>query len=98
MTKAEKLHLSRVAELGCLICKNLKLGETPAEIHHVRTGQGVGQRADNFKVIPLCPIHHRQGGHGIAIHAGSQTWESHYGSERELLAQVLQLLGESVNA
>lgn len=94
MTKAEKLHLSRVAELGCLICKNLKLGETPAEIHHVRTGQGVGQRADNFKVIPLCPTHHRQGGHGIAIHAGRQTWENNFGTETELLVQVLYELEE----
>lgn len=51
--KSEKLHLSRVAGLGCIVCKNLRLGETPAEIHHIRTGQGVGQRADNFKVIPL---------------------------------------------
>ena len=46
------------AGLYCL--QNLNLGETPAEIHHIRTGQGAGQRADNFKVIPLCPIHHRE--------------------------------------
>lgn len=98
MTKAEKRHLSRVAELGYLICKNLKLGETPAEIHHVRTGQGAGQRADSFKVIPLCPIHHRQGGHGIAIHAGRQSWENKFGTETELLVQVLYELGESTYA
>lgn len=93
-TKAEKLHLSRVVGLGCIVCKNLNLGETPAEIHHIRTGQGAGQRADNFKVIPLCSIHHRQGGHGVAIHAGRQSWENNYGTETELLVQVLYELGE----
>ncbi|EGT0647627.1 DUF968 domain-containing protein [Citrobacter braakii] len=93
--KSEKLHLSRVAGLGCIVCKNLKLGETPADIHHIRTGQGVGQRADNFKVIPLCSIHHRQGGHGIAIHAGRQSWENNFGTETELLVQVLYELGDS---
>lgn len=98
MTKAEKLHLSRVAELCCIVCRNEGLGETPAEIHHCSSGTGLSVRADNFHVIPPCPIHHRQGGYGIAIHAGRQSWESHYGTERELLAQVLQLLGESVNA
>jgi len=96
-TKAEKLHLSRVAGMGCIVCKNLKLGETPAEIHHIRTGQGAGQRADNFKVIPLCLIHHRQGGHGVAIHAGRQSWENNFGTETELLVQVLYELGEVGN-
>lgn len=91
--KSEKLHLSRVAGLGCIVCRNLKLGETPAEIHHIRTGQGVGLRADNFKVIPLCSIHHRQGGYGIAIHAGRQSWENNFGTETELLVQVLYELG-----
>ena len=93
--KAEKTHLSRVAGLGCIVCKNLKLGETPAELHHIRTGHGIGPRADNFKVIPLCPSHHRQGGYGIAIHAGRQAWENNYGTETELLVQVLYELGES---
>lgn len=93
--KSEKLHLSRVAGLSCIVCKNLKQGETPAEIHHIRAGLGVGQRADNFKVIPLCPIHHRQGGYGIALHAGRQYWENNFGTETELLVQVLYELGES---
>ncbi|HHY1018819.1 TPA: hypothetical protein ACVY19_006326 [Klebsiella michiganensis] len=32
-TKAEKLHLSRVAALGCIVCRNLDYGESPAEMH-----------------------------------------------------------------
>lgn len=94
-TKAEKLHLSRVAALGCVVCRNQELGETPAEIHHCSKGTGLSVRADNFHVIPLCAIHHRQGGHGVAIHAGRQTWEKNYGTEPELLAQVNTELGIS---
>ena len=56
MNKAEKEHLSKVASVGCIVCRNLGFGESPAEIHHVRTGQGMGQRASNYKAIPLCPF------------------------------------------
>ncbi|WNJ81666.1 Ref family recombination enhancement nuclease [Cedecea neteri] len=96
MKKAEREHLSRVASLGCIVCRNLGFGETPAEIHHIRTGQGVAQRADNYSCIPLCHPHHRNGGHGVAVHAGKQTWEKNFGTELELLEQVNNELGGSV--
>ena len=66
MTKTEKKHLSRVAALGCMLCQLLERGKTPAEIHHPRKGQGMGQRAGHFLAIPLCPDCHRgpQGVHG----------------------------------
>lgn len=98
MIKAERIHLSRVAGLGCVACRNLDLGETPAEIHHIRAGQGTGQRADYLKTIPLCHTHHRTGGHGVAIHAGRSAWEMKHGTEAELLVQVLYLLGEPADA
>ncbi|HHT8272969.1 TPA: Ref family recombination enhancement nuclease [Citrobacter braakii] len=97
-TKAEKLHLSRVAELRCIVCRNEGLGETPAEIHHCSSGTGMSVRADNFHVIPLCHTHHRTGGHGVAIHAGRQSWENKFGTETELLVQVLYELGGSAHA
>ncbi|WP_195994549.1 Ref family recombination enhancement nuclease [Citrobacter portucalensis] len=93
--KAEKLHLSRVAELRCIVCRNEGLGDSPAEIHHCSSGTGMSVRADNFHVIPLCHTHHRTGGHGVAIHAGRQSWENNFGTETELLVQVLYELGES---
>ncbi|HHT5345819.1 TPA: Ref family recombination enhancement nuclease [Raoultella planticola] len=92
--KAEKLHLSRVAALGCIVCRNLDYGESPAEIHHCSSGTGLSVRADNFHVIPLCHTHHRTGGHGVAIHAGRKSWEEKFGTEAELLSRVLQELGE----
>lgn len=89
MTKDDKDWLSDVADLACVVCRNLGLGETPAEIHHLRTGQGTSQRADHKKTIPLCPAHHRTGGYGVAIHAGQKRWEELYGTELQLLDQVV---------
>lgn len=92
-SKPEQRHLARVAALGCIVCKNLGYDDTPAEIHHCSKGTGLAVRADNYHVIPLCAIHHRQGGHGVAIHAGRQTWEKNHGTESELLVQVNAELG-----
>jgi len=90
-TKAEREHLSEVAALGCIVCRNAGHHDTPAEIHHIRAGQGL-KRATHYETIPLCPYHHRTGGYGVALHAGRIAFEKMHGSERELLATVGGLL------
>lgn len=92
MTKAEKEHRNKVAALGCIVCLNRGNPDTPAQLHHIRAGQGMSQRAGEYEVIPLCPYHHQHGGLGNAIHAGQTTWEANHGSELELLFQVRELL------
>lgn len=94
MTKAERAHLTAIAALGCVVCERLGLGASPAEIHHPRALVGAGQRAGHFDAIPLCPAHHRTGGHGTALHAGQRTWEARYGTELELLAYTRQRMAE----
>lgn len=64
MTAAESAHLARVASLGCIVCRLLGHGETPAQVHHVRAGQGMAQRAGHFCAVPLCEPHHT-GAHGV---------------------------------
>lgn len=86
-TKAERDHMGAVAALGCVVCRNLGFGETPAEVHHIGNGT-LGKKASNFETIPLCEVHHRNGGHGVAVHAGRKTFEARYGTERELLEQT----------
>lgn len=86
MKAIERQHLGKVAALGCIICR------MPAEIHHVRSGMGMGQRNTNFNVIPLCHKHHRTGGHGVALHAGKKTFEEKFGTELELLERVKGLI------
>ena len=89
-TKAQVKHLFKVAELGCIACKKIGYEDTPAEIHHIRTGVGMGQRSSHYCTLPLCPIHHRHG--ADAIHQSKILFESKFGTELELLAEVEALL------
>ena len=92
MSAAGARHMARVAALGCCVCRNLGYPDSPAQVHHIREGQGAGQRAADFLTIPLCPQHHLQGGEGIAFHAGQRQFEALYGSELDLLAQTIREL------
>ena len=92
MKIAEKLHMGRVAALGC--CAGAPKGTwcgAPAEVHHIRTGQGL-KRARHDETIPLCHLHHRTGGLGLAYHAGAKSWEKVYGSELDHLKEVQRRL------
>lgn len=52
---AEQHHMGRVAGLGCVVCRRLGFGYTPAVVHHI--AEGSSKRSD-FAVAPLCPEHH----------------------------------------
>lgn len=88
-TKAEKAWMSAVADLGCIVCRRLGLGETPPEIHHLRSN-GWGKARD-MESIGLCPFHHR-GKEGIH-QLGTKAWEQKYWTQRELLAQTRDEIG-----
>lgn len=93
MTRDERKHYSKLADLGCIVCNLSGYGHSPCEIHHIRTGTGLGQKSHWSKAIGLCPTHHRTGGYGIAIHSGIGAFEASIGmSEVELLAKNLELL------
>ena len=91
-TAAESSYIARVVAAGCIVCRNLGHGETPAEAHHIGNGT-MGKRASNHEVIALCPSHHRHGGHGVAVHAGRKAFQARYGTEQELLEQTRRELG-----
>lgn len=91
MTKAERQHLNAVVEIGCILCARLDTPGTPAEIHHLRDGQGMGQRAPYTDTIGLCAFYHRGPGgyHGM----GKRAFEARYGvTERELLSDVRRIM------
>lgn len=92
-TAADKRHMGRVAALCCMLCRWLGLSdETPAVVHHLRTGQGK-MRAAHTDTIPLCPYHHQFSGQGVHD-MGRDEFETLYGiSEIELLNQTKQHLG-----
>ena len=89
MTKPEKDYMNSVAALGCAICRINGL-DTPAEIHHARTGTGL-RRASHFDTIPLCFIHHR-GAEGLHT-LGRKRWEKfHSVIELDILAETKKML------
>ena len=93
MTKDEREHYDRIAQHGCIACIVLGHGYSPTEIHHIRTGAGAGRKSHWSLAIGLCPMHHRLGGYGIAIHAGVKSFEETIGmGEVELLNKQLELL------
>jgi len=90
----DKVYMGLVAELGCIVCRNMGFPDSPAEVHHIKSGVGMGQKSSNFDVIPLCPTHHRNGDYGTAYHRGPKEFENRYGTELELLKQTKELLNE----
>lgn len=92
MRKVEREHLNAVVTIGCILCARLGTPGTPAEIHHLRDGQGMGQRAPHSQTIPLCYAHHRGaiGYHGL----GKRAFEAMHGvTERELLSDTRKIMG-----
>ena len=83
-TKQEREDMDRKARWGCVACRKFNPDLiTPAQIHHIREGLGLGQR-DHSKTIPLCYQHHLSPKHGI--HGmGVKAWTKIYGTELELL-------------
>lgn len=92
MNKQIRIHIAKVVALACVVCRNEKLGESPAIPHHINC-QGMGMKSSDYEVIPLCSKHHQGGGHGVSVHDGLEEFEKRYGTERELLEQVYNEIG-----
>jgi hypothetical protein len=91
MTKDEKAHKQRLAEMGCMVCKRLYGAHEagPVQLHHLRSG-GWG-KGDYMTLIPLCPEHHTgdSGVHGM----GTKAFSRYYGfTQQDLLNDTLKEL------
>jgi hypothetical protein len=84
MTAASKRHMDRVSQLPCCLCN-----AQPVELHHLREGQGMSQRASDMLVIPVCPSCHR-GPQGI--HGDKSMLRIYKKTELDLLADTLEAL------
>jgi len=94
MRKKDREYLSKVADIGCIICYRLGYAGTISEIHHVRgVGLGMGVRNSHDNVLPLCPEHHRgnTGYHGMGRKAFERKYET---TEQDLLIQVKEMLND----
>jgi hypothetical protein len=82
-TDLGQAHMARVRKLGCCVANQDCSAAGTVEAHHL-TGlayRGAGQKASDFETIPLCRNHHQDGGKGVALHAGEETWEGEYGTQ-----------------
>lgn len=96
-TAEERLHMARVADLGCIVCHNLGFGNRPCELHHV---YGKTKKGTHLKVLPLCFEHHRMGSdkEPISRHPYKKRFIEAYGTEESLLEQVDTILNESLDS
>jgi len=93
-TAQEKRFMDRMGTLPCIAC--LKDGWTnhTISLHHIdgRTKPGA-----HLLVLPLCAGHHQDGTGPnttlIAVHPYKARFEARYGTQRELLAECVALLG-----
>lgn len=88
MTKNEKIHNRRVAELGCILCYQKGTPGTPAELHHIRRA---GQRK-TAPIIPLCPFHHRFDPNTSIHGAGRKAFERNNNTTEEALLELTERL------
>jgi len=78
------LYMGRVKALPCLIC-----GASPVEVHHLPD-----PRSD-FRVVALCPFHHRKEYGPQAYHYSRRNFNAIHGSDEQLLARTIEILGET---
>lgn len=93
-TAAERRHLDRVASMPCILCEILgqqQSGKT--DVHHLREGQGMSQRASNYLTIPLCHDGCHQGRDGI--HGTRSLLRIAKVEELDLLAMTIEAMAVS---
>ena len=94
-TTSEKAHMGRVARLPCVVCKEtLGLETFGVQVHHIRDGQGMGERASNWLTVPLCQYHHTGSGgvHGLGVRGFYTRYKL---DELDLLSMTIQWLMEA---
>ena len=89
-TRQEREWMRRIADLGCIACRQ-DGHSSPASVHHIVQGN---RRLGHLFTLPLCPEHHQGDGRQVpSVHGAKRTFVQRYGSELELLAGLQVELG-----
>ena len=89
-TKIEREWMARIADHGCVACKQ-DGHDSPASVHHIVQGN---RRLGHLHTIPLCFLHHLGGGLSVpSVHMAKRCFVRRYGSELELLSGLQVALG-----
>ena len=89
-TQEEMEFHDRIAQLGCISCRQEGHYNPHVSIHHAhgRTKPGC-----HWWVLPLCEPHHQDNGTAVARHPWKRRWEAKYGNEDNLIRQQWAELG-----
>jgi hypothetical protein len=90
MKRSEKVksYMDAVAEIGCIICNKDCWGKL--ELHY-KSGAGMGLKASDYDIIPLCFNHHSAQTrlpYGHAVHKGTKPFEQNYGKQDYLITKT----------
>jgi len=94
-TAEEKRFMDQMGTLPCIACLKDDWTNHVISLHHIdgRTKPGA-----HFLVLPLCGPHHQQDDtdlrQRISLHGRKATFQARYGTERELLAECLEMINE----
>ncbi len=87
-TPSGRAHMGRVKALRCVLCARLGLvQEGVTDVHHLRHGQGMAQRASDWLTAALCHGRCHQGPRGI--HGDRSLLRQAKATEMDLLAWTL---------
>lgn len=95
VTKSEKELHNRIASNGCIACRKDGNWNPVVSIHHIR---GRTRKDAHKLVLPLCAQHHQQDDTDplkrIGVHPFTARFENKYGKQMDLLAEVMETIGE----
>jgi hypothetical protein len=95
-TATERALMDKIAALGCIACRHDGICNPWVSLHHIdgRTKPGA-----HLRVLPLCAPHHQQDDtdplQRPSVHGRKETFTARYGTEGELLAECMALIGEA---
>lgn len=85
MSTTSRNHIARIKAMPCGLCG----ASGPSDAHHIREGQGMGQRASDYLAVPLCKDCH-QGPQGL--HGDRSLWRVYRKGELDVLAETIAIL------
>lgn len=85
--------MGKVAQVPCVICKLMNLGDSPSLVHHLKYGQGASDRASDWLTVAVCEFHHVGEG-GIHTLKERGLYLRYRVSELDLLALTIQELNQ----
>ena len=95
MSAASRRWLGMVARVECVLCARMGIPGSPAQVHHLKFGQGASDRASDYLTLALCPEHH-QGPSGVHALKERGLYLRYKCSELDLLADTIEAIARGV--